>query len=126
MPYDKGTIIEIKGAGKFPYPTYEDSISATELKLWSENDYEMYRQKREFIKNLYRKWKKKTFELELSYKLMKYYTDRIDKAYNKEFGSSGRGYLLSPGDRKALAQEMALEIFWELQNDYYDDNLLKS
>ena len=58
MPYDKGTIIEIKGAGKFPYPLYEDEVSATEIKLWSENDYEMYRQKREFIKNLYRKFLK--------------------------------------------------------------------
>lgn len=59
---------------------------ADELVLYTDNDYELYRQKDAFLANVHRKMKAGRYDVEQGKKLWMYYVDRAAKKYAREFG----------------------------------------
>jgi len=83
-----------------------DEYAATELKLFVENDADLYRQQFiPIIKNLVRKKAAGIYDHEKAIKLFMYLMESGAKKYNKEFGS-GRWYdMFNVPTRKAAAKE---------------------
>lgn len=109
-------------------PTFKDPDTAREIELYADNDSRLYfSRKLPIIKNLYRKFKKGTFKIDLAAKLWIYYINDAMQRYNAEFGSPRSKWhdLLSVPDRKLLAFQYAEEILAEFENGSYDDSLLK-
>lgn len=93
-------------------PTYKDPIAAREISLFADNDYQLYNQRKvPILKNLGKKYKKGTFDIDRAADLWRYYIDAAMQKYHKEFGSRGDKWyeLLSPSDRQLLALEYAKE-----------------
>ena len=92
-------------------PTYHDSDMAREIKLYSENDGQLYfQQRRPILINLGKKYKKGTFDVMKASKLWRYFIDSALKKYHKEFGTGKDWYkLMDTHDRQLLALEMAHE-----------------
>jgi len=79
----------------------------TELKLFIDNDGDLYRQQTTSItKNLQRKLAKGVFDKEKSKKLWMYLVESGAKKYAKEFGGEWHK-IFSMADRKAVAAELA-------------------
>jgi hypothetical protein len=79
----------------------------TELKLFIDNDGDLYRQQTTSItKNLQRKLAKGVFDKEKSKKLWMYLVENGAKKYAKEFGGEWHK-IFSMADRKAVAAELA-------------------
>ena len=66
-----------------------DESVAEELIIYSDNDEPLYRQKKEIIKNLTKKFNKKTYDHKLAPKIWGYLVESAAKKYAKEFGGSG-------------------------------------
>lgn len=97
-------------------PEYSDPDLARDILLVADSDSGLYFRRRQPIeKNLFRKYKKGTFDLQRSAKLWLYYINDADKLYNREFvDRKAKGYLLSVNDRKLLALEAANNFYQEL------------
>ena len=109
-------------------PTYNDEHAAEEIRIYADNNSQLYfSRKLPIIKNLYRKWKKGTYDISKAAKLWQYYIEDAMQRYSKEFGSRGDKWyeLLSTGDRKILAREYAEFMLEEFELGAYDDSILK-
>jgi len=81
----------------------------SELKLYIDNDGDLYRQQTQpIIKNLQRKLAKGKFDKKLSEKLWMYLVENGAKKYAKESGTGSVWHkMFSMEDRKAVAKELA-------------------
>jgi desulfoferrodoxin (superoxide reductase-like protein) len=102
-------------------PQFQDPHAVREIQLFADNDYQLYRSRKvPILKNLTKKFKKGTFDLDRSAKLWEYYVTDALQRYAKEHGGTWHK-ILSMGDRKLLAKEYAdstlaefkLGNFWE-------------
>lgn len=109
-------------------PPYSDPDAAKEIQMYADSNGQLYYSRMfPIIKNLYRKWKKGTFDVGKAAILFKYYVEDAMQRYHKDFGSKGDKWydLLSPIDRKILATEYAEQMLWEFESGNYDDSILK-
>lgn len=85
-----------------------DEHAATELVLYAENDYDLYRQmKRPIELNLIKKFRAGKYDRELAVKLWTYLTDAAAKRYAKEFASPSEwNRIFTPATRRMAAIEM--------------------
>ena len=98
-----------------------NETNVNELKLFAENDGDLYRQRIQPIqKNLMRKIAAGKYSHELAVKLWKYAADDAAKRYGKEFGNGDGFKIFSPADRKQVAQKLADEFQAEAQGGEYD------
>ncbi len=82
-----------------------DKEAVRELKLYEENNYDLYKSSKvPIFKNLQKKKDKGVYDSEKAEKLFKYHADRSAKAYEKEYGGK-----FTPADRRALARELREE-----------------
>jgi hypothetical protein len=87
-----------------------DGPLADELKLYIDNDGQLYRQQTDPIqKNLCRRYKKGTYDFRKSVKLFEYLAISGAKKYHKEFGSRGQRWfdMFNVATRKRVAKELA-------------------
>lgn len=90
------------------------SIETTELKLYIDNDAQLYRQQMQPIyKNLSLKMKKRTYNRIGATKLFLYLVVNGAKKYAKDFGGKWN-VMFSVSDRLAVARA--------LEEDFYNDN----
>jgi len=104
--------------------TYKDPIAAREIALYADNDYQLYKQRKEpILKNLGKKHKKGQYDIEKAAKLWRYYIDAAMQKYHKEFGSKGDKWfdLLEPSDRQLLAIDYAKETKTEFDAGNYTE-----
>ena len=104
--------------------TYKDPIAAREIALYADNDYQLYKQRKEpILKNLGKKHKKGQYDIEKAAKLWRYYIDAAMQKYHKEFGSKGDKWfdLLEPSDRQLLAIDYARETKTEFDAGNYTE-----
>lgn len=104
-----------KRIGNIPKPYDKDAVR--EIKLFIENDYQIYKsQTLPILKNLTKKYEKGTFKLEPASKLFRYLIDTGLKKYHKEYGSKRDKWydILSTNDRQYLAEIMAYDTLIEL------------
>lgn len=86
-----------------------DHHAATELKLYIENDAQLYRQRKQPIElNLSKKWKKGTYDEALAAKVYMYLVDDGAKKYAKEFGGTWNK-TFTPATRREVARQFAEE-----------------
>ncbi len=111
-----GTFKKFSRVGSLP--AYQDEVSVKEILLVAENNYQLYRSRREpILKNLYKKWKKGLYKIELAAKLWLYYVNDADKHYNKLYvNKKAPGYLLSISDRRLAALELAKETLQDFES----------
>ena len=88
-----------------------DAHAARELKLYIENDRDLYRQQIvPIIKNVQRKMKADKYDHAKAPKLWLYLVDNGAKKYEKEYGTSGSAKTMFPKDlRLSIANEFATE-----------------
>lgn len=99
-------------------PSYSDPDAAREIELYADNDSRLYfSRKLPILKNLQKKFKKGTYDIDKAAKLWRYYIDDAMQRYNKEFGSRGNKWyeLLSTSDRQLLALEYAKDTLNEFE-----------
>ena len=85
-----------------------DTDAAYELKLFADNDEDLYKRSAvPVMRNLSKKYVKGTYDHELAKKLWKYHADRAAKAYGKEHGNDDGFAIFSPAIRKEVAAEFA-------------------
>ena len=105
---------------KFP----ASGTTARELKLYIDNDYELYRsQTGPTQENLARKHNRGQFDLRKSIKLYSYLVDAGAKKYTREFAGSGAKWneLFNPRERQLVATRMAREFKAEADLGNYRD-----
>lgn len=89
-----------------------DKIAATELRLYIENDSNIYRQRiQPIIKNLGQKMKRGSFDEKLAVKAFMYAVEDGQKAYNKEYTHPADpqgfgGMKLDNATKTAVAEEL--------------------
>ena len=84
-----------------------DSIAATDLVLFIQNDGQLYRQQYDpIIKNLNKKVVKKIYDREKSLKLWVALVDNGAKKYAKESGGTAWNIMFNVPTRKAAAREL--------------------
>ena len=97
-----------KARGRSPVRATGDETTADELLLYIDNDEPLYRQKKAFLENAYRKMKKGTYSPELAVKLWMYYVERGAKAYEKAFLNKGEwNKIFTKPTRELVARELA-------------------
>lgn len=86
-----------------------DETAARELRLYADNDADLYRQREVPIReNLKKKVAKGTYDHALAVKLWRYWADDAAKRYIEEFGTDNdMGIVFSTATRQAVAQEKA-------------------
>jgi hypothetical protein len=105
----------VSGVGKSikigSMPIYKDKDAAREIQLYADNDYQLYKQRKNpILINLSKKYIKGQYDINKAAKLWRYYIDAALQKYHKEFGSRGSwSNLLSVPDRNLLALEYAIE-----------------
>lgn len=88
----------------------QETATSRELKLFGDNDGNLYRQSQQPIeKNLLAKVAKGIYDHALATKLWGYHADRAAQAYHKQFGSPGTSWhtMFSTSDRRAAATQWA-------------------
>jgi len=100
-------------------PMNEREWDEEELILYADNDHDLYKQKRPFLANAYRKMKKGTYSPELAVKLWMYYVDRAAKKYAKDFGGTWNKLFPKPVREKA-ARYLAVREARMLHNGEYN------
>lgn len=107
---------EDEGGGLGATKSVVDEAAATELKLFIDNDGDLYRSQTQPIhKNLEKKVAKGVFDVKLAAKLFKYLVDNGARKYAKEFASAGDwNKMFSVATREKVAREMAEE--WAQEN----------
>ena len=117
---------EAKEAAYTPIRTADltgDDHAVTELRLYIENDSDLYRrQMLPIIKNVMRKKKRGVYDPALAPKLWMYLVNEGAKKYTKEFGTPGDkvNVIFSKQVREALAKEMAEDYSTQIDNGEYD------
>lgn len=92
----------------------EDEVR--ELKLYIDNDADLYRQQGEpIMRNLSRKWDKGIYDHELAQKLWYYLAVNGAKKYGQEHGTGNGLKIFSPDVRRAVAKELADDWMAELK-----------
>lgn len=87
-----------------------DEQAVRELKLYEENNSQLYRSsKMPIYQNLDKKKEKGTYDSQKAEVLFKYHADRTAKSYQKEFYGKKEGYTFSVETRKQLAKELKKE-----------------
>lgn len=84
--------------------------NSQELKMFADNDGNLYRQSQQPIeKNLDKRIANGTYDHAKSLTLWGYHADKAAQAYHKQFGSPGTKWheMFSPGDRRAAAAGFA-------------------
>ena len=95
-----------RGKRRDPAPN-ELSSEAQELLLFLDNDEPLYRRKFDFLKNVYTKMKRGTYNRELARKLWMYYVEDAAKKYEKEFLNPGEwSRVFPPTVRREVAKEL--------------------
>lgn len=104
--------------GHFSRVRVNPGAEQTELKLFIDNDGDLYRQQTAPIqKNLTKKFVKKTYNHKLAVKLWKYLADAGAKKYAKDFSiASDWNTMFSVADRNAVAQELADDWLAEMKS----------
>ena len=100
-----------------------DSDAMNELKLFINNDEDLYRQQfMPIIANIQRKIKRGVYDHEKAPKLWRYLVDNAARKYVKEFGSPDQDVIdMFPKDlRDAIAIDMANEEFEKIQAGEYN------
>lgn len=88
-------------------PDDDFSSEAHELLLYLDNDEPLYRRKKEFLKNVYTKMKRGTYNPTLGCKLWMYYVEDSAKKYEKEFLNPGEWHqVFPPAVRREVAKEL--------------------
>jgi hypothetical protein len=121
-----GTFKKWKTLGEAP--SFSDSDMAREISLYADNNSQLYYSRRmPILKNLYKKWKKGNFKVDLAAKLWKYYVEDAMHRYNKDHGSRGDKWhkLLSVADRKLLSHQYAKDTLHDFENHVYSDADMK-
>jgi hypothetical protein len=106
----------VSGIGKIP--NAYDMNAVTEIKMFIENDGNLYRQQTlPILKNLSKKYQKGTFDVTKASKLYRYLIDNGLQKYHKQFGNRGSKWynILNTSDRQFLAEWFADETLAELQ-----------
>jgi hypothetical protein len=102
--------------------------AATELKLYIDNDGDLYRRQTTYIlKNLATKKAQRKYEHELAVKAFGYLADAGAKKYVKEFGSPDQPWnkMFSPSTRRRVAEELTKDFEGEYALGNYDQLLPK-
>jgi len=103
-----------------------DNDAVRELQLFLENDGDLYRQKIVPIqKNLMTKLAQGKYDHEMAQKLFMYLVQDADKKYQKEFGSSSSGYMLSMASRKELCKILEEEFYAGAKDGEFDEYIPK-
>lgn len=104
------------------------SDEAAELKLYIDNDGDLYRQRTvPIMKNLMKKMKNGTFDPSLAVQGFMYLVDAGAQAYNREFGSDTKWHQMFPKEtRQQVAQWLVDDFVAEAELGNYDQLLGKS
>ena len=98
------------------------SSEALELLLFLDNDEPLYRRKREFLKNVYTKMKRGTYNPTLAIKLWMYYVEEAAKKYEKEYLSRGEwSKVFPPPVRREVAKELEERERQMIERGEYED-----
>lgn len=103
-----------------------DEHAATELKLYIDNDGDLYRrQTTSILKNLATKKVRSQYKHDLAVKLFGYLVEAGAKKYAKEFGDVGTPWnkMFDVPTRKAVAEEMTRDFEGEFEAGGYDSLL---
>jgi hypothetical protein len=101
-----------KAAKRPATPKGVDKVSARELELFIDNDYQLYRQRTAIDANQERHWNKGEYSYALSTKGYMYLVDAGARKYVKEFGGSVRDMF-----PKAVRMEVARNYADEFRSD---------
>lgn len=97
-------------------PFDERSEEVKELKLFIDNDADLYRQRYEpMVKNQKKKLGKKIYNPKLSEKMWKYLADAGAKKYQREYGSGMQ--IFSPKDRREVAEMLRDDFEDRMKNE---------
>jgi hypothetical protein len=96
-----------------------DDITVRELKLFEENDQQVYRQKMAVYQNLVRKLDAGTYDSDLAVKAFQYTADLAAKRYQQEFGSPGES-IFSVAERREVARQLRDEFEQDIETGEYD------
>jgi len=96
-----------------------DKIYARELMLYAENESKLYNQLQSIIKNVIRRINNGTYDQKLAPKLWRYWADAANKAYMKEFATSG----VNVATRDYMGKEWAAEYIKYIRAGEYNDLL---
>lgn len=104
-----------------------DQTAATELKLYIDNDADLYRQQLQpILKNLMTKKAKGIYDRTKAVKLYCYLTESGAKKYAKEFGNPNDwSRMFSPGTRRKAAEAFVEAFEEEVELGGYTDYLPK-
>lgn len=94
-----------------------------ELKLYTDNKYDLYNQVKSIQKNLIRKKLKGVYDSKKAEKLVKYLMDRSSKEYTKEFGSPRQENMFRPDDRRSASHEWVKDFEDEYKNKEFSDEM---
>ena len=96
--------------------SYDDrSAESRELKVYIDNDYNLYKQRYEpMVDNQMKKLGKRIYNPILAEKMWKYLADEGAKKYQKEFGGSN---LFSPADRREVAEMLRDDFEDRMRNE---------
>lgn len=94
-----------------------DRVALGELKLFMDNDRDLYRQKESILKNIERKLKSGKYDHSMAPKLWMYWVESGAKKYIKDFGTSSDTMkdMFPKNLRQELAQEFADENLEEIK-----------
>ena len=114
MPHGYETIKRVRITGT---PPYKDPDAVREIQLYADNNSQLYfSRKLPILKNLQKKYKKGTFDVNKASKLWRYYIDDAMQRYHKEFGNRGKWYdMINTTDRQLLANEYAEDTLNEFE-----------
>ena len=109
-------------------PLMTDTHEATELKLYIDNDSDLYRrQTTSLLKNLATKKVRSQYKHDLAVKLFGYLVESGAKKYAKEFGSPGQAWhkMFDVPTRKRVAEELTRDFEGKFELGNYDHLLPK-
>ena len=114
MPHGYETTKRVRITGT---PPYKDPDAVREIQLYADNNSQLYfSRKLPILKNLQKKYKKGTFDVNKASKLWRYYIDDAMQRYHKEFGNRGKWYdMINTTDRQLLANEYAEDTLNEFE-----------
>lgn len=99
---------------------FYDKTAGTELRLYAENDYDLYKRETAIVNNYKRKIKKGTFNMVKAEKgVFNLLVTPAARKYTKEFGGNSRTMFPS-ATRKGVAKGKARDIFRGILRGEYD------
>ncbi len=108
----------LSGATRRRRTSLRGEAESDELKLYIDNDGDLYRQQTtSIIKNLQRKLTKGIYDKSKAEKLWMYLVENGAKKYAKEFGGGTWHKMFSMADRKAVAKELNEDFLANHAND---------